>query len=170
MIFYRNFVREDRRRRGNNQPHQPTRDVNDLEQKLFEAVQSLDSKGHKITLKKSQADLLQRLQQQKGLNKTNTALLDHNIASGDNQLFLSSTREGVVQSRLIRFTGRSSPTNSLSDGLLESDSLLSPSNGVTESDFNPKRHIISDTSSISVVNNNEKIVFGISPKSSSLSR
>jgi len=164
---FRNFVREDRKRQGS---QQQTRD-NDLEQKLFEAIQSAtnelnDGKGRKITLKKPQADLLQRLQHQKELKLLNHETSDSFVAQSsslDNTPFLSTNREGVVQSRLIRF-GTSSPHNSresspapLSDKST-SDSTLISTNSANEADLSQKLQL------------NEKTVFGISTKSSSLSR
>lgn len=200
-----------------------------LEQKLLEVVQSagstdgLDSKGRKkITLKKpQQADLLARLQHQQqqlqnglikwGLtsNGTTAALAnDHHLnddysnthTANSHTPFLSTSRDGVVQSRRIRFGSPSrelSPVPCTSDNPLSASSSSSASLNMISSrtsngfDLQPKRSphhqpssqhnvvhsgalkdVISPSSSSSSTtsNSSEKTVFGISPKSSSLSR
>lgn len=206
LLSNRNFVREDRRRQVSQSPQSssssqsPVRDLSDvdeLEQQLLEAVQSLENaKGHKITLKKSQADLLQRLQQQqhqkkktiKSTNATSSLIQrSHNSPNqspnhiNDQTPFLSSNREGVVQSRLIRFAARpNSPTSftALLDG--PETALLSPtvqnglSNGQSDSHQRQQQQqsqrFPSTSSSATNDTSSEKTVFGISPKSSSLSR
>ena len=180
--------KEVRLRQGSSQQQQQAslRELDELEQKLLEAVESatseLDSKGRKITLKKPQADLLQRLQHQKGLKSAaglTGGLLDHQ--NSDNTPFLSTNREGVVQSRLIRF-GTQSPSNGSresspapSDASATSGSTLISRNGTHESNLNQKRLQNNYDSSNhhgagNTIGNSEKTVFGISPKSSSLSR
>lgn len=200
-----------------------------LEQKLLEVVQSasdgMDSKGRKkITLKKpQQADLLARLQHQqqqlqnglikwglsaaKGGNALSLAT-DHHHSNDDYSNthrslsptpFLSTSRDGVVQSRRIRFgsPSRESSPVPLTSAHLSSASSSSPASSSTPApspnmissrngfDLQPKRSAhhqhhssqpnLDDVScttsgSTTTTNSSEKTVFGISPKSSSLSR
>src|SRR5699024_5086226 len=132
----------------------------------------------KITLKKPQADLLQRLQHQKGVKSTadlTGGLLDQ---TGDNTPFLSTNREGVVQSRLLRFGTLQSPSHGSresspapSDASASSGSTLISRNGTHELDLSQKhrQNNIHDSTGNSI-GSSEKTVFGISPKSNSLSR
>ncbi|XP_075585515.1 uncharacterized protein LOC124494420 isoform X3 [Dermatophagoides farinae] len=118
------------------------------------------SNGRKILLKKSQADLLRQQQQNGNLNYS-----ESNRSSSPTP-YLSTNRDGVVQSRLLRFSNNQNPqpsSNTLSSSL-KSDELLQ------------RKRCLSPTS---IQNNNgnenpdhhrHQIVFGISPKSSSLAR
>ncbi|KAH9425054.1 Serine/threonine-protein phosphatase 2A regulatory subunit B'' subunit alpha [Dermatophagoides pteronyssinus] len=128
------------------------------------------SSGRKILLKKSQADLLRQQQQNGNLNYEQQ---QQNRSSSPTP-FLSTNRDGVVQSRLLRFSNninqqhhQQQPSNSLS-----SSSSLS----LIKSEESLQRKQCSSptpTSSLIQQNGNEnrnQIVFGISPKSSSLAR
>lgn len=200
--FDRNFVREDRLRRENSFQSSSRDSVEsvDLGQKLLDSVPTsnttdVDSKGRKILLKKTQADLLHKLQKQGIPNVPNVTQFNstsHNGSTGADVQhkrnidadggvggsgdipFLSTNREGVVQSRLIRFSRQPSvksrersptppPSTDISSIPTTSSSIISTPetpNGTHQNEANEKQ----------MKNMFEKTVFGISPKSSSLSR
>lgn len=174
LLVFRNFVREDRLRRENS--YQPVDGTSngDLGQQLLDALgpqvapitpnattTEVDLKGRKILLKKSQAELLHKIQN--GLQNGDGG---GGGGGGSEIPFLSSNREGVVQSRKIRFGTTTSTSSGSNYSREHSPSPLYDSGANSE---------VSDVCHHSPYNHyhssyEPKTVFGISPKSSSLSR
>lgn len=171
-------MREDRLRQGGSSANKANEsdDDDDLEKQLLAVVASntdLDSKGRKIVLKTTQTDLLKRLQQLKAAKESSTALAGSSRAT--ETPFLSTNREGVVQSRLVRFTGPNGhaqrPNGSMTAAATPNTAAAA---AASSSDLNQSNHVAHSKTQgephEGTTNNIERLVFGISPKSSSLSR